>query len=128
MFEPAAGGFEPSFCGPHTALEIGAGKGGDPWLRHMTASRKRTLQPFQPHVFLLKLSMSATVRLYWAARSAQLSLLRTWYAWHEPSELAAGRKSGRLPLEQQTCCFGRKAEQKVAPGLYLVKSAPEMPH
>ncbi|KAL2147812.1 hypothetical protein VTI28DRAFT_5584 [Corynascus sepedonium] len=47
---------------------------------------------------------------------------------HEPSALETGRKSGRFPLKQHTCCFGFRVEQKLALGLYLVKSAPEMPH
>jgi hypothetical protein len=36
--------------------------------------------------------------------------------------LGVGRKSGRSPLVQQACCIGFNVEQKLLPGLYLVKS------
>ena len=88
--EPSVGALEPGFCGPHTALEISAGNGGVPLLRHMMVSRNRSWQPFQPQVCLLKSSRSCLVRLNWAAISSQLSSVMTWYVWHVPFVCTSG--------------------------------------
>jgi hypothetical protein len=47
---------------------------------------------------------------------------------HDPSELGLGAKSGRLPLEQQTCWPGISDEQNVGLGLYTVTEAGGMLH
>ena len=60
---PAGGFTVPGTCGPQTAFATGAGMGGVPVLRHMLTPTQRSEHPFQPQVFLLKLSRSSAVRL-----------------------------------------------------------------
>jgi hypothetical protein len=45
-----------------------------------------------------------------------------------PSGFGLGLRSGSEPSEQHTSCPGWRVLQKVEPGLYLYKSAVEMPH
>jgi hypothetical protein len=70
---PEAGFFVPGACGPQTALGTEAGKGGDPVLRHICAPLYSGLQPFQPHVFLLKSSIFSSVSPWDAAMVLQSS-------------------------------------------------------
>ncbi len=70
---PGPGCTVPGFCGPQTAFAIGAGIGGAPVLRQINWYACRFPQPCQAHVFLLKLSISAFVRLFAAPRAAQFS-------------------------------------------------------
>ena len=55
------------------AFAMGAGIGGSPVLRQMYWYACRLSQPSQAHLFLLKLSISALVRLFAASRAAQFS-------------------------------------------------------
>ncbi|KAI0014004.1 hypothetical protein F4779DRAFT_201555 [Xylariaceae sp. FL0662B] len=125
---PPGGAVVPGFCGPHTALAIGAGIGGVPVLRQMTLPTNSRSQPLHAHVSWLKLSTSSTVRLWASAMPQQLSSATILYVAHDPSSLGFGLKSGSVPGEQHTCCFGMSVEHSVGLGLYSKNLLGEMPH
>jgi hypothetical protein len=102
--------------------------GDVPVLTQMMLPTYRRLQPFQAHVFLLKVSRSVICILLAAAMLEQVSSATTVYDAHDPSALGFGERSGRLPAEQHTFWSGTSVEHSVELGLYLVKSLAEMPH
>jgi hypothetical protein len=70
---PGPGWVLPGFCGPQMALVIGAGIGGAPVLRQMFWKACKFEHPCQAQVWVLKLSISALVRLLAAPKAEQLS-------------------------------------------------------
>lgn len=144
---PSVGASVPGTWGPQMALATELGIGGSPELIHIFVPCHKVPHPFHPtsprerwkghylrrklnlpHVFLLNSSRSSKVMELAVAIDLQLSSTITVYVAHEPSGLGLGRKSGRVPAEQQTCCPGCRLEHKLDCVLYFSKSAPDTPH
>lgn len=128
IWDQSAGRAVPGTWGPQIALSTAAGMGGSPELTQMMASLGRLPQPFQPQLLLLNVSISSTEIWNLAAMREQYSPGCTVYVAHVPSGFGLGLRSGSEPSEQHTSCPGWSVLQKVEPGLYLYKSAVDMPH
>ena len=108
---------------------MGKGIGAVPELRQILESGHNAEQPAQPQVFFLLYVSSSPSDIPLAASSKpHVSLVLTVYVAHDPSALFFGRLSFSGPDEQQIHWLGRRPEQKLEAGLYLVRRLGVIPH
>ena len=86
MLVPSVGAMVPGIWGPQRAPDIGGGKGAVPLLKQILLPRPRGLQPVQPQVLVLKLSISSIVRPYVPARPEQVSPAAIVYACNQSAD------------------------------------------